>query len=130
MLINLIKELNKKEVYNMILHEIKNEVLGDYNGVLEMVGSIDLVKKIEKLKSGLEIRKIIKHIRVVFDEGYNADDSIFTRYLFILETPAFHLVNRSGFEKGTGFKTDIIEVVGDNCYIQTSHYCFIKVSNF
>ena len=30
-----------------------------------MVGSIDLVKTIEKLKSALEIRKIIKHIRVV-----------------------------------------------------------------
>ena len=72
-----LKELNKFQVVNKNLHEIKQEILIDYNGEFEMV---------DKLKVGNQIRQT--HIRFrnmddsesyinSLDEGYDADDCIF-----------------------------------------------------
>ena len=47
-----LKELNKIQVLDKKLHELKNEILLDYNGEIEMVGS---------LKVGDQIRET--HIR-------------------------------------------------------------------
>ena len=41
----------------------------------------------------------------------------------------FNLVDRSGYRKCTDNKKDIIEVIGDDCYIPTTSYCFIKSIN-
>ena len=37
---NALKELNKIQVINKNLHEIKNEILNDYKGVFEMIGNL------------------------------------------------------------------------------------------
>ena len=39
-------------------------------------------------------------------------------------------MNRSQNGKGTYFKQDIDEYIGNNCYIPTSGNCFIKCINF
>ena len=61
---------------------------------------------------------------------YNADDTIFTGYIYNLNTPELDKVNRSEYGKATNFKQDIVEVIGDNCYIPTSGYCFIIWINY
>ena len=38
--------------------------------------------------------------------------------------------NRSQYGKGTYFKQDIVEYIGNNCYIPTSGNCFIKCINY
>ena len=39
-------------------------------------------------------------------------------------------VNRSEFGRGKDFKQDIVEYIGNNCYIPTSGICFIKCINY
>ena len=46
--------------------------------------------------------------------------------MYKLNTPEFQKVNRSQYGRGTDFKQDIVEYIGNNCYIPTSGNCFIK----
>ena len=64
------------------------------------------------------------------DEGYDADDSIFSGYIYKKDTPQFNKVKRSQFGNGCDFKHEIIEYRGNNCYIPTKGYCLIKCINF
>ena len=43
-----------------------------------------------------------------------------------MNTPEFKKVNRSQYGRGTDFKQDIVEYIGNNCYIPTIGNCFIK----
>ena len=76
------KELNRIQVVNTNLHEIKQKILVDYSGEFEMVG---------KLKVGDQIRQT--HIRfrnftdyesyiISIDEGYDAEYAIFIGYIY------------------------------------------------
>ena len=125
-----LKELNKSQVVNKNLHEIKQEILIDYNGEFEMVGN---------LKVGDQIRQT--HIRFrnldgfesyinSIDEGYDADDCIFNGYIYKLNTPQFNKVYRSQYGNGCGFDKITIEYKGKNCFIPTKGYCFIKCINY
>ena len=125
-----IKDLNKIEVVNKNLHEIKNEILLNYTDVFEMVGN---------LKVGDQIRQT--HIRFrnmddfeayinSIDQDYDSDDSIFNGYIYKVDTPQFNKVNRSQYGNGCDFKHEIIEYRGNNCYIPTKGYCFVKCINF
>ena len=125
----LLKELNKVEVVNKNLNEIKQEISVDYVGEFDMVGS---------LKVGHQIRQT--HIRFrnmddfesyinSIDEGYDADDCIFNGYIYKLNTPQFNKVNRSQYGNGCSFDKMIIEYHGNNCYIPTKGYCFVKCIN-
>ena len=127
---NALKELNKIQVVNKNLHEIKQEILIDYEGEFEMVGN---------LKVGDQIRQT--HIRFrnmddfeayinSIDEGYDADDCIFIGYIYKLDTPQFNKVNRSQYGNGCSFDKIIIEYRGNNCYIPTKGYCFVKCINY
>ena len=62
----------------------------------------------------------------IVDKEYNADDSIFTGYIYKLNTPACNKVDRPSNEKAMDFKQVILEFLGHNCFILTSGYCFIK----
>ena len=127
---NASRELNKIQVINKNLHEIKNEILLDYVGEFEMVG---------KLKVGDQICQTHKRFRNMddyesyinaIDEGYDAEDVIFNGYIYKLNTPQFNKVNRSQYGTGCDFKHEIIEYRGNNCLIPTKGYCFIKCVNF
>ena len=54
----------------------------------------------------------------------------FTGWLYKLNTPEFKKVNRSQYARGTDFKQDFVEYIGNNCYIPTSGNCFIKCNNY
>ena len=64
------------------------------------------------------------------DEGCDADDSIFNGYIYKIDTPQFNKVNRSQYGNGCDFKHEIIEYQGNNCFIPTKGYCFVKCINF
>ena len=127
---NALKELNKIHVVNKHLHEIKQEILLDYTGEFEMVGN---------LKVGDQLRQT--HIRFrnmdgfesyinSIDQDYDSDDSIFNGYIYKINTPQFNKVNRSQFGNGCSFDKIIIEYQGNNCFIPTKGYCFVKCINF
>ena len=127
---NALKELNKIQVSNKNLHEIKNEILVDYVGAFEMVGN---------LKAGDQIRQTIIRFRNMddyesyfnsIDEGYDAEDAIFNGYIYKINTPQFTKVNRSQYGNGCEYKHEIIEYQGNNCFIPTKGYCFVKCGNF
>ena len=64
------------------------------------------------------------------DKGYDAEDAIFNGYIYKLNTPQFNKVNRSQYGNGCDFKHEIIEYRGNNCFIPTKGYCFVKCVNF
>ena len=64
------------------------------------------------------------------DQDYESDDAIFNGYIYKINTPQFSLVNRSQYGNGCDFKHEIIEYRGNNCFIPTKGYCFIKCINF
>ena len=124
-----LKELNKIQVIDKNLHEIKNEILLDYVGEFEKVGN---------LKVGDQIRQTHIRFRNMDDfeayinaiEGYDAEDAIFNGYVYKLDTPQFNKVNRSQYGNGCDFKHEIIKYRGNNCFIPTKGYCFIKCVSF
>ena len=64
------------------------------------------------------------------DEGYDTEDAIFNGYISKIVTPQFNKVNRSQYGNGCDFRHEIIEYRGNNCFIPTMAYCFLKSVNF
>ena len=125
-----LKELNKIQICNKKIHEIKNEILQDYVGAFEMVGNS---------KGGDQIRQTHIRFRIMddfeayintIDEGYDAEGAIFNGYIYKLDNPQFTKVNGSQYGNGCDFKYEIIEYRGNNCCIPTKGYCFVKCVNF
>ena len=121
-----LKELNKIQVNNKNLHEIKQEILIDYTGVFEMVGNLKVGDQIRqthiRFRNTDDFERYINSI----DEGYDADDCIFNGYIYKLITPQFNKVNRSQYGNGCNFDKIIVRYQGNNCYIPTKGYCFVK----
>ena len=87
---SVLKELNKIQVIDKNLHEIRHEILEGYTSEFEMVGN---------LKVGDQIRQT--HIRFrnmddyeayinTIDEGYDAEDAIFKGCIYEINTPQFN----------------------------------------
>ena len=115
----------------MNLHEIKIEILLGYTGDFELIGSI-LVCEIEQ-KTNFRFKNVDNfetYVNAIDNSGYDSDDVIFTGWLYKLNTPEFNKVSRSQYARGTGFKQDIVEYVGNNCHIPIRENCFIKCFNF
>ena len=55
------------------------------------------------------------YINAIGNGGYDSEDVIFTGWLYKLKTLEFRKVNRSQYARGTDFKQDIVEFIGDNC---------------
>ena len=53
-------------------------------------------------------------------------DMIFSGYIYKIDTPQFNLVNRGQKGNGCDFKHEIIEYRGNNCFVPTKEYCFVK----
>ena len=110
----------------MNLHEIKSENLEDYTGDFELIGSM-VVGEIEQKNIRFKnVDDFESYINAIDNSGYDSEDVIFTGWLYKLNTPEFQKVNRSQYDRGTDFKQDIVEYIGNNCYIPTSGNCFIK----
>ena len=55
---------------------------------------------------------------------------MFNGYFYKLDTVQFKKVNSSQYGNGCSFDKIIVEYRGNNCYIPTKGYCFIKCVNF
>ena len=119
---------NRKHVNGLNLNEIKNEILEDHRGNFELSGSI-LVGDVEQ-KTNIRFKNVDdfeNYINAIDSCGYDSEDVIFTGWLYKLNTPEFEKVNRSQYGGGTEFKQDIVEYIGNNCYIPTSGNCFYQM---
>ena len=124
------KELNKIQVIDKNLHEIKQEILQDYIGTFEMVGNLKVGDQIRQTHFRFRNTNDFEAYINSIDAGYDADDSIFKGYVCKIDTPQFKKVKRSQYGNGCGFDKIFIEYRGNNCFIPTKGYCFIKCINF
>ena len=125
-----LKELNKIQVVNKNLHEIKQEILIDNVGVFEMVGIMKVGDQIRQ--THIRLRNISDYKAYInsIDQDYDSEDAIFNGYIYKIITPQFNKVNRSQYGNGCSFDKIIIEYRGNNCYIPTKGYCFVKCINY
>ena len=125
-----LKELNKIQVVNKNLHEIKQEILEDYTGDFEMVGNLKIGDQIRQ--THIRFRNIADYEAYInaIDQDYDSEDAIFNGYIYKLNTPQFNKVNTSQYGNGCSFDEIIVEYRGNNCYIPTKGYCFVKCINF
>ena len=94
-----------------------------------MIGSM-LIGEIEQ-KTKIRFRNVedFKNYFIAIDDDYDSGDVIFPGWLYGLNTPEFNKANRSQYDRGTDFKQDIVELLGNNCYNPTSGNCFLKSKN-
>ena len=123
------KELNKIQVINKNLHEIKQEILQDYEGEFEMDGN--LIVGDQGRRTHIRFRNISDYEAYInaIDQDYDSEDAIFNGYIYKINTPQFNKVNRSQYGNGCSFDKIIVEYRGNNCYIPTKGYCFVKCIN-
>ena len=125
-----LKELNKIQVIDKNLHEIKQEILLDYLGEFEMVGNLKVGDQIRQTKIRFRSMDDFEAYNNSIDEGYDAEDAIFNGYFYKINTPRFKKVNRSEYGNGCSFDKIIVEYRGNNCFIPTKGYCFVKCINY
>ena len=125
-----LKELNNIQVIDKNLHENKQEILQDYIGTFEMVGNLKVGDQIRQTHVRFRNMDDFEAYINSIDEGYDAEDAIFNGYIYKINTPIFNKVNRSKFGNGCSFDKLIVEYRGNNCFIPTKGYCFIKCINF
>ena len=125
-----LKELNKIEVIDKNLHEIKQEILLDYIGTFERVGNLKIGDQIRQTHVRFRNMDDFEAYINSIDQDYDSDDSIFNGYTYKIDTHQFKKVNRSQYGNGCSFDKIIIEYRGNNCFIPTKGYCFVKCINF
>ena len=95
-----------------------------------MVGNLRVGDQIRRTNSRFRKMDDFEAYINSIDQGYDAEDAIFNGYIYKLDAPQFKKVNRSQFGNGCDFKHEIIEHRGNNCFIPTKGYCFVKCINF
>ena len=114
-----LKELNKIQVVDKISHEIGNEILGDFDGEFEMIGSSVFGDKIPqthiRFRNNADYESYINAI----DQDYESDDAIFDGYVYKINTSLFNIVNRSQYHilsKSAGkYNRDLTPYELDKC---------------
>ena len=69
------------------------------------------------------------YINALDNGGYDSDDVFFKGWSYKLNTSDIEKVNRPQYGRGTDLKQDLVEYIGNQCYIPTSGTCFIKCNN-
>ena len=123
-----LKELNKIQVIDKNLHELKNETLVDYVGEFEMDGNSNIGAQIRRTVTRFENMDKFEAYITSIDQEYDSEDAIFNGYIYKLDTPQFKKVNRCQYGNGCDFKHEFIEYRG-NCFIPIKGYCFVKYIN-
>ena len=77
-----LRELNKIQVIDKNLHEIKNEILLDYVGEFEMVGNLKVSDQIRQTHIRFGKMDDFEAYINAIDEGYDAEDAIFNGYIY------------------------------------------------
>ena len=125
-----LKELNKIQVMDKNLHEIKNEILGDYTGAFEMVGYLKVGDQIRQTNIIFRNMDDFEAYINAIDERYDAEFVIFNGDIYKINTLIFNKVNRSQYGNGCDFKHEFIEYKGNNYFIPTKGFCFVKCINY
>ena len=125
-----LKELNKIQVVNKNLHEIKQEILIDYVSVFEMVGNMKVGDQIRQTHIRFRNMDDFEAYINSIDQDYDSDDTIFNGFIYKINSPQFNKVNRSQYGNGCSFDKIIIEYRGNNCFIPSKGYCFVKCVNY
>ena len=125
-----LKELNKNQVFDKNLHEIKQEIIQDYTGAFEMVGNLKVGDQIRQTNISFRNMDDFEAYINAIDEGDDAEDAIFNGYIYKINTPQFNKVNRNQYGNGCSFDKIIIEYRGNNCFIPTKNYCFVKCISY
>ena len=109
------------------IHEFKNEILLNYVGEFEMVGNLSLGDQISEthIRFG-HMGDFESYIKAIV-EKYEAKDAIFEDYIYKIDIPQFfNLIIGSQYGNGSDFKHETFEYHGNNCFIPTKGYCFVK----
>ena len=122
--------MNKIQVVNKSLHEIKYEILIDYEGVFEMVGDLKVGDRVLEIHIRFRIMDNFEAYIKSIDQDYDSEGAVFNGYNYKLNTPQFNLIKRSQYGNGCSFDKLIFEYQGNNCFIPTKAYCFVKCVTF
>ena len=125
-----LKELIKIQLIDKNLHEFKNEIFLNYADAFEKVGNLKVGDQIRQTKIRFRNMDDFKAYINSIDEGYDSEDAIFNGYIYKINTPQINKVNKSQYGNGCDVKHEIIEYRGNNCFIPTKGYCFVKCINF
>ena len=98
------KQLNKIHVVDINIHQVRNEILGDYDGEFEMVGCLVIGDQIRQaLTRFRNITDYEAYINAI-DQDYESDDALFIGYFSKINAPQFNLVSRSQYGNDSDFK--------------------------
>ena len=94
---------NKTYVKGLNLLEIKSEILLEYTGFFEMIGSM-LIGEMEQ-KTNYRFRNVedFETYNFAINVDYDSEDVFFTSWLYQI-----FMVNRSQYGRGTDFTQDIV----------------------
>ena len=95
-----------------------------------MVGNLKVGDQIRQTRSRLRNFANYVSYNKAIDQDYDSEDALFDGYIYKIDTPQFNKVNRNQYGNGCDFKHENIEYRGNNCYIPTKGYCFVKCNNF
>ena len=95
-----------------------------------MVGSLKVGDQIRQTRIRFRNITVYETYINAIDQDYDSEDAIFDGYFYKKDTPQFNKVNRSQYGNGCSFNKIIIEYKGNNCFIPTKAYCFVKCVNF
>ena len=112
------------------LYEIKQEILVDYTGEFEMVGTLKVGDQIRQTQTRSRKFTDNEAYFISLDEVYDAEDSFFNDFIYKIITLQFNLVKRSQYGNGCEFKHGIIENRWNICFLPTKRYCFVKCVTF
>ena len=88
-----LKELNKIQVIDKNLHEIKDEILLYYVGEFEMDGDLKVGDQIRQIVTRFKIMDNFEAYIISLDQDYDSEDAIFNGYIYKLDTAQFNKVN-------------------------------------
>ena len=120
------RDLNKIQVINKNLHEIKNETLLDYVAAFEMVGNLKPGDQIRQTNVSFRNIDVFEAYIKAIDQDYDSEEALFNGYTYKIKTPQFNKVKRSQYGNGCDFKLEIYEYLANNHYIPTKGYCFVE----
>ena len=92
-----LRELNKIQVVDKTLLEIKNEILLDYVGEFEMVGNLKVGDQIRQTHFSFRNIDDYESYNNTIDQDYESEDAIFNGRIYNIKTPQIKKVNRSQY---------------------------------
>ena len=82
-----LKDLYKIQVIDKNLHEIKYEILQDYDGTFELIGNLKVGDHVRQTHIRFRNMNDFEAYINKIDDGYDADDTIFNGYIYKIDTP-------------------------------------------